>query len=187
MCHKDIQSTVAADVIHTNEAVSETANKSNQQEATNVLLVTVNNKLQNALAAKDIEDVFDFCKMHRFVISIEKQQELKGLSCKELCENKVCGLPLSFSRTYGRGTLLELHWYCSNNHFGQWVSYEVLTSRSNNDVYVNDILVSSSILLTGNYYTKFSLLCKTLNLYIPEISCYSDTQKLYTTTVILQF
>ncbi len=144
-------------------------------------------KMQELMNQESLEDVAKYVSMHRFLVTIEKLVELKGTFCKEIVADRICGSPLTFSHQYGKGTVLKLSWSCSNSHFGHWLSSEVLTSRNNNNVYVNDILVSSSVLLSGNNYTKYSLLCKALNQHIPSISSYSNVQKLYTSTVIMKF
>eukprot|EP00112_Aurelia_sp_Birch-Aquarium-sp1_P008140 Seg1893.7 transcript_id=Seg1893.7/GoldUCD/mRNA.D3Y31 product="hypothetical protein" protein_id=Seg1893.7/GoldUCD/D3Y31 len=152
------------------------------------ILSSVPAKMQELLNQENLEDVAKYVSMHRFLVTIEKLVELKGTFCKEVVGDKMRGLPLTFSHQYGKGTLLKLSWSCSNSHFGHWLSSEILASRNNNNnVYVNDILVSSSVLLSGNNYTKYSLLCKALNQHIPSISSYSNVQKLYTSTVIMKF
>ena len=55
-----------------------------------------------------------------------------------------------FTIKYGKGSGLQLSWRCSNNHCGKWVSSEIIKTSHNNNVYVDDVLLLSSVLLSGN-------------------------------------
>jgi len=48
----------------------------------------------------------------------------------------------------------------TNGHSNKWVSSEVLTQKRNQSIYLNDSLLSTAIINSGNNYEKFNLLCK---------------------------
>ncbi len=72
-----------------------------------------------------------------------------------------------------------------NVHRGIWSSSEVLTAAHNSVVYSNDLLIGSCVLLSGNNYQKFLLLCKFLNLNVLSQSTFTRCQRLFCVPVIL--
>ena len=84
-----------------------------------------------------------------------------------------------------KGSVLHLRWSCMNSHKGLWLSSEVLTSSHNAVVYTNDLLIGACVLLSGNNYQKFLLLCKFLNLAVPSQSTFTRCQRLFYVPVIL--
>ena len=133
-----------------------------------------------------LESMLHYVRLPRFLVTSQKLIDLKGKICNVTENGNVCGKEREFTARYGRGSVLQQSWRCSNNHCGTWVSSEILKTSHNNNVYVNDVLLSSSVLLSGNNVSKFSL-CKALNLEIPEVSCFINIQKHYTSPVVLQF
>ena len=70
-------------------------------------------------------------------------------------------------------------------HRGLWFSSEVFTTSHNAVVYFNDWLIWTCVLLSGNNYQKFVLLCKFLNLAVPSKSTFTRCQRLLYAPVIL--
>ena len=66
-----------------------------------------------------------------------------------------------------------------------WLSSETLTASHNAVVYTNDLLIGACVLLSGNNYQKFLLVCKFLNLAVPSQSTFTRCQRLFYVPVIL--
>ena len=135
----------------------------------------------------ELKEMSELADMPRFIVTLEKLKELKGDICKEMLNQKTCNSERTFFVKCGKGTVLDLSWTCANSHRGCWQLSEVLAVLRNNKIYANDILLSSSILLSGNNYLKISLLCQALKLEIPQVNAFSNVQKLYTAPVIMEF
>lgn len=89
--------------------------------------------------------------------------ELKGAHCSVFVSGVVCGMSLQYSAKH-IGARINLEWKCAAGHCGKWESSEVLTTNRHSKVFVNNSLLPIAIVLSGNNYAKFSLLCKVLNL-----------------------
>lgn len=72
------------------------------------------------------------------------------------------------------GCCLKIVWRCSNGHVGDWHSSEQLKN-----VYVDNIMVAASLLLSGNNFSKLSLFAKSLELAFLGSSTYHKYQKVY--------
>lgn len=133
-----------------------------------------------------LEREFEMCQHPKIVVSVEKLKDLKGRNCEVLINGKVCGLQREFTVS-GKGSVKHLSWKCNNSHLGTWCSSEVLARKHYSDVYVNDVLIPSCILLSGNHYTKFKLFCKFLNLASPEMLSFSRNQNFFCFPEIIEF
>ena len=116
----------------------------------------------------------------RVIVSLEKLLELKGDECK------ICKWKLKFE-WHQRGSVRTLKWLCSSGHSGRWSSSEVLEMRHTTPVYLNNILISSSVVCTGNSWLKFNHLCKSLNLAVPSKSSFFKNQNLFVSAEIRSF
>ncbi|XP_065060327.1 uncharacterized protein LOC135687646 [Rhopilema esculentum] len=126
-------------------------------------LKTYLNKEFEGLLNQDAEkDMLTAVNMPRVMVTIAKLEELHGRRCKELQEGVPCGSDVIYSSEFGKASVLVLSWSCKNNHRGIWRSSEVLKFVKNNNIYVNDIMIPAAVALTGNNYSKFSLLCQAL-------------------------
>lgn len=90
----------------------------------------------------------------KFICSISCIVELFSF-----CMNVDCKMPLVEMKERFVGCVLEIRWKCQGGHCGEWHS-----SKMVNNLYVNNIQTASSILFTGNNFTKVSLLSKCLSL-----------------------
>lgn len=106
------------------------------------------------------------------ISSLDKAMELIPSQCK------VCGENVTVQHTMS-GTVVIIQWNCSNGHADSWTSSEVLTVKSNQKVYVNNVQFCAAILLSGNNFQKFELLAKFLGLSSISESLYYRVQKLY--------
>lgn len=111
-----------------------------------------------------------------FLVSKEKLLELAGVKCKVTVDDHICGRELNFS-TQEVGTVLEITCSCGNNHFRTWTSSEVLHYENNNRIYVNDSMLAASVIVSGNNYAKFKLLCQALGLSLISESTFLHFQK----------
>ena len=135
----------------------------------------------------NVEDTdYKLANQDRFLVSLKKLRELKGSVCMEKLQNSVpCNEILKFESDT-KGCTVKLRWSCKNNHYGMWVSSEVVAKSHHADIYLNDLLVTACILLSGNNYSKFALFCKFLGLAIPDHSVFCRNQRMFFTPVILQ-
>lgn len=123
----------------------------------------------------------------RVIVSVDKLKELKGNKCLAFHNGHVCGLDVEYNANYEKGSVLMLRWSCRNKHYGIWKSSEVLKAVNNNPIYTNDVLIPSAVILSGNNYSKISLLFKALNVQIPSDTAFANTQKHYITPTIFDF
>ncbi len=131
------------------------------------------------------EENVDLVGMQRFIISIEKLKQLRGNICHHVGKNgDVCQKEIKFE-TDANGSVLHIRWSCIDGHMGLWSSSEVLTTSHNALVYVNDTLIGACVLLSGNNYQKFALLCKFLNLNFPSQSTFTRCQRIFYAPTIL--
>ena len=85
------------------------------------------------------------------------------------------------------GGILKVEWTCANSHHRCWASSDVLCEKKNQKVYVNTLLLSASILLTGNNFDKIELFCKFLRIDFPSSSTYYRIQRLYVVPECTEF
>ena len=86
----------------------------------------------------------------RVIVSLDQLLKLKGPKC-ELCKEL-----LSFSWS-GKGTVRILTWQCKNKHQDRWVSSEIIDVRNKTPIYLNDLLFTSYVALTGNNWCKCNI------------------------------
>lgn len=135
---------------------------------------------------QEIMDEHALLSRERIIVSFEKLRELKGLCCSEMFENRVCGKARLFS-FFGKGSVRQMSWSCSNGHMGTWTSSEVLCTNHKSNVFVNDMLVPICVLLSGNNYGKFKQFCDFLRLHVPDMTTFCRVQSLYCFPEILDF
>ena len=148
------------------------------------------------IVSKKLESVFkdlfaskneesEFVDRQRVVVSIEQLQKLRGHLCHHICQQgEVCMEQLTFE-TDLKGSVLHLRCLCVKGHKGLWLSSETLTASHNAVVYTNDLLIGACVLLPGNNYQKFLLVCKFLNLAVPSQSTFTRCLRLFYVPVIL--
>ncbi|XP_065070312.1 uncharacterized protein LOC135695242 [Rhopilema esculentum] len=144
-------------------------------------------KTMEDLYQKNIEDAeYKLANQNRVLVSLKKLQELKGKFCMQKLNNgQLCNEVLNFESDV-KGCTVKLRWSCKNEHFGMWVSSEIVSKSHYADIYLNDLLVTACVLLSGNNYSKFARFCKFLGLAIPDQSVFYRNQRLFFTPVILQ-
>ena len=78
-------------------------------------------------------------------------------------------------------------WVCANLHHGFWLSSEVLCKKSNQNVFVNTVLLSAAVLLRGNNFEKVALFCKFLGVDFLSSSTHYRIQRRYVVPECLSF
>ena len=156
-------------------------------------LETVKRKLESEIDncistfGKDQTEDDDVVNLSRFIVSFEKLKELKGAHCVHLTEDDdLCGAKLNFTSNQ-RASVCILSWSCTNGHAGSWTSSEVLCYNRYSPVYVNDMMLSSCTLLSGNNFSKINLFSKFLKLHMPSDSTFCRIQRLYCLPEITNF
>ena len=112
----------------------------------------------------NFQDEHTIIDKERVIVTVHKLLELKGNVCTHVLHNSnFCGSSLHYEIS-GRGTVKVIQWSCDKKHAGKWSSSKILTRRHKTPVYYNDLLLTTYTLLSGNNWSKVSLLCKFLNL-----------------------
>ena len=104
--------------------------------------------------AKDLSEEITFVKEKRFVGDSSKVKELFKSCLEKDCNALIQNVKESFV-----GCALKINWQCADGHSGDWHS-----SKLSKKLYINNLLLASSLLFSGNNFTKISLLAKCLNL-----------------------
>ena len=126
-------------------------------------------------SVSDFQDLLELHSRMRVVVSVEKLMELKGTYCSTVVSGIACGTPIQYSAKH-IGARVDLEWKCAYGHCGKWESSEVLTTNRYSKVYLNDSLLPIAIVLSGNNYATFELLCKVLNLSLVSKSNFFSFQ-----------
>ena len=150
------------------EEISKSAEK-NQAE----ILQKLEAAFQQLSSPDDLEAYLALHSRMRVMVSIEKLFELSTEKCA------VCGEGLHILNKDVKtcGSRVEIIRLCRNNHSQKWVSSEVLGMQNNNKFYLNDYLLAAAIIISGNNYGKFALMCKALGLHIISINTFTRFQK----------
>ena len=139
-------------------------------------------KLEEAFSQlTDVKDLKAYLALHscmRVIVSINKLVELSTDTCAFISGGKVCGEVLCVTQDVTSiGSRVEITRKCRNGHSQKWISSEVLGAKHNSDFYLNDNLLAAAIIISGNNYSKFALLCKALGLSIISSNTFTRFQK----------
>lgn len=148
----------------------------------------INGKLESMLQTIFREEISEtnVVNRDRLLVSVEKLIELKGNQCDfALADGNKCQEEVCFDVEF-RGSVLKLRWECALGHKGIWLSSEEVNVATSSPVFVNDILFTACVVMSGNHYGKVSLLSKFLNLKIPSQSTFTRNQRLFIVPVILE-
>ena len=133
------------------------------------------------------QDELSIIDKERLIVTVDKLLELKGNVFTHVFHNgNLCGSSLHYGIS-GRETVKVIHWSCDKKHGGKWNSSEILTRQHKTPVYYNDLLFTTCTLLSGNNWSKVSLLYKFLNLCIPVDKVYNRNQHLFVSPEISSF
>lgn len=128
-------------------------------------------KLEEAFSQlTDVKDLKAYLALYsrmRVIVSINRLVELSTDTCAFISGGKVCREVLCVTQDVTSiGSRVEITRKCRNGHSQKWISSEVLGAKHNSDFYLNDNLLDAAIIISGNNYSKFALLCKALGLSI---------------------
>ena len=148
----------------------ETSKSAEQNQAK--ILQKLQAAFQELTSPNDLEAYLALHSRMRVMVSIEKLFELSAEKCA------ICGEGLHLNKDVKTcGSRVEIIRQCPNNHSQKWVSSEVLGAQNNNEFFVNDYLLAAAIIISGNNYNKFALMCKALGLNIISVNTFTRFQK----------
>ena len=151
---------------------------------TNRLKTTLKNNFDKANSTGKQSTLFaDHVQQDRVIVDTSL---LLGLF-KNNCQQPSCTGQCSVVNCTTDGGVLRVTWRCSNGHFGSWASSKVLCEKNNQKIYTNTITIAAAIIVTGNNYEKYSLLCKFLKLHSVSRSTFMRVQRKFVIPVIEQF
>jgi len=138
------------------------------------ILKKLEDAFQQLTSKGDLETLLVLHSRMRVMVSINKLLELSGDKCALGGE----GLHLK-EDVKTIGSRVEIIRICKNGHCQKWVSSEVLHVGVKNNVefFLNDSLLAAAIIISGNNYSKFSLLCKALRLTVISSNTFTRFQK----------
>ena len=127
---------------------------------------------------KDLETYLSLHSCMRVIVSINKLLELSTNTCAIEIGGKACGEVLRVTQDVTSiGSRVEITRKCANGHSQKWVSSEILGAKHHSDFYLNDYLLAAAIIISGNNYSKFALLCKALGLNMISSNTFTRFQK----------
>ena len=146
------------------------------EDNTEVIIKTMKTALDKLTTLDGLEEFVSLQSRSRYLVSQEKLVELVGSTCCEQTDGQKCDAQLSFHSKVV-GSSLELTWYCKSGHGRKWVSSETLPSKKRGTIAINDGLLASAVIISGNNYSKFSLLCQALGMQIISEASFLRFQK----------
>lgn len=116
-------------------------------------------KIEAALAKlttlDGLEGLETFQSRSRYLVSQEKLVDLMGSTCCEQSDGRICGAELNFhTKVVGCPGVASL----ATAEIG--FSSETLPSNKRGTISLNDAMLASAVIISGNNYAKFSLLCQ---------------------------
>ena len=180
-CHDDVTSHsfgIAGPSANT-EALQQESAMPRQEENTKSaekyqaeILKQLEDAFQQLTSKGDLETYLALHSRMRVMVSINKLVELSEEKCT------FCGEGLHLKEDVKTiGSRVEIIRKCKNGHCRKWVSSEVLGVKNNAEFFLNDSLLAAAIIISGNNYSKFSLLCKALGLSIISNNTFTRFQK----------
>ena len=142
---------------------------------------TIDGHDDNPVIAEDVDEPSQEAITSRKAIDMEKcivfTENIMSLLHQlhgDKCNRPGCGRNCVFKKTYV-GTCLVVSWRCSAGHIGgRWASQPTCDKLR-----AGNLLLASSILLSGNSFTKVGLLFKFLNLQYFSSTLFYRYQNLY--------
>lgn len=146
------------------------------EDNTEAILKKIEAALAKLTTLDGLEELVTLQSRSRYLVSQEKLVDLVGSTCCEQSDGRICGAELNF-HTKVVGCSLELSWRCLSGHSRKWVSSETLPSNKRGTISLNDAMLASAVIISGNNYAKFSLLCQALGMQIISESSFLRFQK----------
>ncbi|XP_062511295.1 uncharacterized protein LOC134187194 [Corticium candelabrum] len=103
-----------------------------------------------------------------FENDLENRLKLPRVVCDEDCIlqllGKTCRYPFCWEEISVQkkhiGSTLTLQWHCKKFHQGSWSSSARCKSQNGYPFFINNLLFAASVFLSGNNFSKISLLCQ---------------------------
>ena len=146
------------------------------EDNTEVIIKKMKAALNKLTTLDGFEEFVSLQSRSHYLVSQEKLVELVGSTCCEHKDGQKCNAQLSFHSKVV-GSSLELTWYCKSGHGRKWVSSETLPYKKRGTIATNDGLLASAVIISGNNYSKFSLLCQALGMQIISEASFLRFQK----------
>eukprot|EP00105_Crassostrea_gigas_P017838 XP_011435768.1 PREDICTED: uncharacterized protein LOC105334131 [Crassostrea gigas] len=109
------------------------------------------------------------------LVYLNQLRVLANMKVTKCCQVKGCGEDLDIS-VHHVGSAVYLKWICCNSHEAEkWCSQPVL----NRGLHAGDLMLSASILFSGNNFSKIELFARFLKLAFPGQSTFTRLQKRY--------
>ena len=135
------------------------------------------------LGGRSVDSFAKMAGKEKVIVTLDKLLEVFGGSCDE----KSCDRQRQVWHK-SQGGVVIIGFSCGGGHGGVWESSDVLVQKERGQkVYVNTVLLAASILLSGNNFSKTSLLSRCLNLGFISSSTFGRIQKLYAIPAIQGF
>ena len=163
-----------------------------EQEDEDVSVEDESDKLRKKLTAlfdelsKCDEEMEGYAKMmQEDRVLVETYKILELVEAK--CEREGCTAERKVVQYSLEGRVMSVTYRCTEGHGGVWHSSSVLTTKRGQNVFVTSVLLSSSVLLTGNNFEKVVLLAKMLNMSFVSSATFNRIQSLYAVPVVKDF
>ena len=99
-----------------------------------------------------------------------------------ICRREGCSRALQYTKTYV-GTCLVVSWRCSAGHFGgRWAAQPTCSN-----VRAGNLILASSLLLSGNSFTKIGMMFKFCNIQYFSKTLFYQYQSLYIAPAVNDF
>lgn len=141
--------------------------------------------MMNLFKMHEFGDTNKIVDQQRLIVTVNKLQELKGSTCTvQLRCGEICKKKLDYS-CETKGSVVKLRWTCHNSHLGMWTSSEIISESHSTPIYLNDILITACVFISGNNYTRFAQTCQFLKVAVPDRSVFYRNQRLFITPAVL--
>jgi len=117
----------------------------------------------------------DYFKADRVIVEVNQIVSLFNGQCPEIGCHGIWNVT---DQKIEGGVLLITH-QCSKGREGVWSSSAVIAEKWGQKLYVSSVLLTSSVLVSGNNFEKGSLLVKGMNLRYVSSSFFIRMQSLY--------
>ena len=118
----------------------------------------------------------------RVLCSIQKIMELLGTDCRTTGCDRIC----RFSY-FQSGCCLTIQGLCSNGHTFTWHSSDTQVNKKGSRIFEDNLLVASSIVLSGNNFSKLETFFQFLGLKMLSRTTFHTYQRLFICPGITHF
>lgn len=150
---------------------------------TNDISENIKHSFDDLLKRQSADSFDQMAKQEKVIVTLDKLLSLFTGTCSE----KNCGREKKVWHKF-QGSVLIIGWNCGAGHGGVWESSDVLIQKDRGPkVYVNDVVLGASVILSGNNFSKIALFMNCLNLNFISNTSFCRTQKLHVLPTIQTF